>query len=187
MKEFSRTTVHRRRRVIADIIKKEINLNRKNDSMYGGIKENFWLSMGSPFAVEQFIADKPAWEIPFFVIAHKMNQALPNRSPIDHAWWLRARDEDTKSLYEPWGFVTEPYISIADATILEQLNFSSWGVEIKALPTKKSAWNPGSTIPVVTFVRPDNLSPFLKFGVQAALDMLSVHSPHAAYRIQKAL
>jgi hypothetical protein len=158
MGDFSWDDVYERRRVLAGSIARRLGL-----SFGFGVEEPFCALM----LTDQILADQPMWRVPFYVIAHRMQEGAP--SVIDHAWWLIADDRSG----EPWGFVTEPYIKLEEATRLAAAMtacHSGWGIDVRALLKRDSAWYPGSTVPIVTTASPGY--EFLRHGVSAALDLM---------------
>lgn len=175
MTNFSWDAVYNRRRKFAD----EMTLKLKLDislQLRGGIKETFQdvISHHHENIIDQMIADKPMWEIPFYMIAYQMKKET-NSNIIDHAWWLRANKSGRNNIaekLEPWGFVTEPYISDNDIQIIRQLDFECWGVEIEVLPKDKSTWLPNGSTPIVVNIISGCLREFLKNGVGSALSIM---------------
>jgi hypothetical protein len=94
--------------------------------------------------------------------------AIEHLHILDHAWWLIAAVRE----YEPWGFVTEPYVDFETAKRLaKQMSrrHTRWGIDVEALPKDQSAWYPGHTVAIVTTIRPNCLNSFLRFGVGTAM------------------
>jgi hypothetical protein len=153
-----------RRTALANEIGRKLGLSFGLD---GNVRKPF--SHISPARLDdQFLADLPMWEVPFYVIARNMEGISEHRHVIDHAWWLIGNDRSG----EPWGFVTEPYLDIDYAMRLARQTTSlhkKWGVVTECLPKAKSPWNPGSTVPIVTMMQPGYLTEFLNYGVGSAL------------------
>ena len=159
--EFSWDEVYQRRRVLADEIRKKIDLSF---DLTGEIEEPFHAYE----MTDQLLADKPMWMVPFYVIAQRMKEATDGHHVIDHAWWLIAADRGA----EPWGFVTEPYIDPERAAQMAKRlsrQHARWGISVETWPQEMSPWLPGSTVPIVTTASPGWLRDFLRFGVTAAL------------------
>ena len=165
--KFSWNSIYRRRTKLAREVSEKHGLS--HFKLTAGVKE--------PFRAYELtgglLAEQPMWRVPFFVIAQHMKQYVKRADShwhvIDHAWWLIADDRSG----EPWGFVTEPYMNAVDAkTMAEELSqqHEDWEVVTEVWPTEKSAWNPGSTVPIVTVGSVGMIHPFLKHGVRAALD-----------------
>lgn len=151
-----------RRIDLADEVRRGLGL--KTFGLAAGIHRTF----STDRLTDQFLADLPMWEVPFYVIANRMKEAAGGRLVIDHAWWLIA---DGRS-GEPWGFVTEPYLEHKTARALAaKMNrrHRAWGVTVVALPPERSPWLPGSTVPIVTTIGVGQLHEFLRHGVGAAL------------------
>jgi hypothetical protein len=163
---FSWDDIYSRRKKIAQGIQKRLGL-----SFSFSVKTRFHaLSL-----TDRMLADQPMWRVPFYVIARRMMAASFDLPPvgtvIDHAWWLLV-DNDTK---EPWGFVTEPYITPSQAEWLAELmsrQHIDWGIGVMVLPQAQSAWNPGSTVPIVVMSSAGWLTRFLRLGVGAALEAI---------------
>jgi hypothetical protein len=156
---FSWDDVYGRRRVLAGSIARRLGLS-------------FGFLVEEPFCAlrlsDQMLADKPMRRVPFYVIAHRMQEETP--SVIDHAWWLMADDRSG----EPWGFVTEPYMTVEAVGRLAARvkRFEDWGISVRVLPKQDSAWYPGGAVPIVTTVGVGWLSEFLRYGVGAALELM---------------
>jgi hypothetical protein len=169
-KEFSWDDVYRRRRDLSKQVAHELGIS--SFGLTAGIKEDFSLPYSSD---EEFWADRQLWSIPFMIVGQRMyalaEQYRLHYHIIDHAWWLIADDRGG----EPWGFVTEPYITMEDAEqIVGPLNMQmqDFGITIKVWPTEKSPWNPNSTTPIVTTIASGMLREALRFGLQAVLEDL---------------
>lgn len=150
-----------RRTSMAEDVRQQLELDF---GLNAGVNEPFTASRLD----EQFLADLRMWEVPFYAIADRMQKAANGRHVIDHAWWLIADDRDR----EPWGFVTEPYIEERYGVwLVEQMerHHRRWGVDFRCWPKAKSAWNPGSAVPIVTTILAGGLPEFLFHGVGAAL------------------
>jgi hypothetical protein len=163
--KFSWADVHARRRAFAGRVQKDIGLSFP---LTGGIEEPFSALM----LTDQMLADQPMWHVPFYALAHRMEIATSHHHLIDHAWWLLVADR-TK---EPWGFVTEPYISQEEAERLASLITrlrSGWGVRAKAWPAELSPWNPGATVPITVTCGVGFLYEFLRLGVGSALRQMT--------------
>ena len=161
MAEFDWGEVDERRLVLAKSVKRRLHLSFSLKAEHG---------FHALDLTDQMLADQPLWRVPFYVIAQRMKEET-KRHVIDHAWWLIADDRSG----EPWGFVTEPYMDFAEARLLARLmsrRHADWGIEVRALPKERSAWNPGSTVPIVINVRVGCLCAFLRLGVGAALERL---------------
>jgi hypothetical protein len=155
------------------------NIYSRRKKIAKGVQKRLGLSF--PFSVkttfdalpltDQMLAGEPMFRVPFYVIAQRMIAAANGFHIIDHAWWLVA-DDETK---EPWGFVTEPYITPSQAERLAELmsrQHMDWGVDVRVLPPAESAWLPGSTVPMVVTASMGWLSDFLRQGVGAALESM---------------
>lgn len=164
----------KRRKLIADEIRNRIGVKISGMNFYGEIDGQFWSALSNGMSPDQFLADQEMWRVPFYMIAKAMDNVLPHhRRVIDHAFWLVAYDPKKKIKYEPWGFVTEPYLELSMAKeIKKKLDYSDWGVKIEVLPQEMTAWNPGSTIPIAVYAQCGYLPSFLKHGVGAALKLL---------------
>lgn len=160
MTEFSWDDVYARRRVLAAEIQARLGL-----SFGFMVKKRFDLpSLG--------LADQQVWSVPFYAVAERLVDATEHGNIIDHAWWLLSAD----GVGEPWGFVTEPYSSMAETQRLAQLvgeQCADWWIRIEALPKERSAWYPGHCTPLVVTVERDvDLDSFLKLGIGDALARL---------------
>jgi hypothetical protein len=80
---------------------------------------------------------------------------------IDHAW-LFGWPDGTK---EPWGFVTEPYLSEDQAQSIvgkADLMMTGWGVEFIVLPKAQSTWNPNQCVPIVAHFESGMMRPLIR-------------------------
>jgi hypothetical protein len=158
--------VYARRRVLAEEIRSELGLPE-----FGfNIEQRF----NALEVTAENLADQPMWRVPFYVIAHQMQEASDHSHIIDHAWWLIADD----NVGEPWGFVTEPYAKLEETKQLAALLTGEWGdygVKIEALPKARSPWYPGNCTPILTVVCPNSDYPGLLWhGVEAARALMTV-------------
>lgn len=72
---------------------------------------------------------------------------------IDHAWLFGMRD----GCKEPWGFVTEPYLSEEEANAAVYLatdRMPDWGVTFQVWGKEHSSWNPGGCMVIIASFEP---------------------------------
>jgi hypothetical protein len=99
-----------------------------------------------PFRGEQWY-DEKIHRLVWHTVAEQLGRAL-----LDHAWLFGFNGPP----YEPWGFVTEPYLQARQHDVMTvvdvvEATFAEWPVAIHWLPSSASSWNPPSCTPIVVY------------------------------------
>jgi hypothetical protein len=106
---------------------------------------------GSGIISMQSVLDEKLITIAWTLLANRLADSCRERI-FDHTWML-AFDGPP---FEPWGFVSEPYLDDTEELRGQLDHFTRVGhrfIEIHVLTKDESAWNPGSCLPIVGLVR----------------------------------
>jgi hypothetical protein len=92
------------------------------------------------------------WDLTCWAVATQLAECNPREIVIDHAWLFGSVYEP----HEPFGMVTEPYITQDSAKRIADLAneaMAVWGIDVHVLSEAYSTWNPGQCSPLIAFGR----------------------------------
>ncbi|MDE3023831.1 MAG: hypothetical protein KGI54_18600 [Pseudomonadota bacterium] len=120
-----------------------------------------------------FWADEKLQDLCWWAVCKQIRSCAPKKRIVDHAWAFGAPSKP----FEPWGFVLEPYIGLAEAEDVVNsacAKMKDWGVDVFCLAPALSAWNQnGSVRPIVAAIQLNGYSPFLRSAALWALNHLA--------------
>jgi len=120
-----------------------------------------------------FWHDEPIDKLVWWVVAQEINFTKECSGFFDHAWLFG----HTGAKFEPWGFVTEPYMSDQDAIQVAQAVQSclrGWGLDVHALSAEASSWNPGACPPIVVVqTRDADIVAFYRRALRLAINAIN--------------
>jgi hypothetical protein len=117
---------------------------------------------GAGFMDIQNVYDEKLSMIAWTLVANHL-EAESKKRIIDHPW-LVAFDGPP---FEPWGFVSEPYLDDNEElrASLNRLSRSGNFLQVQVLTKEQSAWNPGACLPIAVLIRNGELRPFVHWAL----------------------
>jgi hypothetical protein len=107
--------------------------------------------LGSGIIDIQNVYDDKVSTIAWTLLANRLAASVADRI-IDHPWTIVFDGPP----YEPWGFVTEPYLDDSQELRESFERFVRLGhhwLQIEVLTKEESPWNPGACLPIAVLIR----------------------------------